>query len=232
LLREKFPDQVWRYPELVQITERWFETCLTTRGKTPKQYLKWRPLAMRAVDRIYRALVGSLTEPTDGSRGLLLPIINPLNPEGSTRHVDFVTSKQTLIPTTLSHVNYVVFDRDWEAGFAERLEKLGDVVISYVKNHSLFFEVPYEYAGGTYRYRPDFIVRLRDGDGGPLNLVVEVKGQRDAKDAAKADTMKKVWVPAVNNAGKYGRWEFLELAEVPYDIEDRIRAYVRTPAMA
>ncbi len=232
LLREKFPDQVWRYPELVQITARWFDKCLTTRGKTPKQYLKWKPLAMRAVDRIYRALVGSLTEPADGSRGLLLPIINPLNPEGSTRHVDFVTSKQTLIPTTLSHVNYVVFDRDWEAGFTERLEKLGDFVMSYVKNHSLFFEVPYEYAGGTYRYRPDFIVRLRDGEGPPLNLVVEVKGQRDAKDAAKADTMKKVWVPAVNNTGKYGRWNFLELADVPYDIEDRLRAYVRAPAMA
>jgi type III restriction enzyme len=102
LLREKFPDQVWRYPELVQITERWFDKCLTTRGKTPKQYLKWRPLAMRAVDRIYRALVGSLTEPADGSRGQLLPIINPLNPEGSTRHVDFVTSKQTLIPAVAS----------------------------------------------------------------------------------------------------------------------------------
>ncbi len=232
LLREKFPDQVWRYPELVQITERWFDECLTTRGKTPKQYLKWKPLAMRAVGRIYTALVGSLTAPADGSRGHLLPIVNPLNPEGSTRHVDFVTSKQTLIPTGLSHVNYVVYDRDWEAGFTERLEKLDDIVVSYVKNHSLFFEVPYEYGGDTFRYRPDFIVRLGNGGAPPLNLVVEVKGQRDAKDAAKADTMKKVWVPAVNNSGKYGRWDFLELTDVPYEIEDRLRAYVRAPAMA
>jgi type III restriction enzyme len=237
LLREKFRDQdgnleVWRYPELVSITERWFQECLTTRGKTPKQYLKWRPLALRAVGRIYTALVGSLTNPADGFRGLLLPIVNAINPEGSTRHIDFTTSKQTLIPTTLSHVNYVVYDRDWEAGFTERLEKLDDVVVSYVKNHSLHFEVPYEYGGETYRYRPDFIVRLRGESCEPVNVVVEVKGQRDGKDAAKADTMNKVWIPAVNNARRFGHWQFLELTDIPYDIEDRLRAFVRVSVAA
>jgi type III restriction enzyme len=231
LQREKFPDQVWRYPE-VRITEQWFQECLTTVGKTPKQYLKWKPLALQAIGKIYTALVGSLTEPPDGSRGLLLPILNTYNPEGSTRHVDFTTSKQALIPTTLSHINYVVYDRDWEAGFTERLEKLGDIVVSYVKNHSLHFEVPYEFSGETYRYRPDFIVRLGRDGAEPVNLVVEVKGQRDAKDAAKADTMKKVWIPAVNNAGRYGRWAFEEFPEIPYDIEDRLRGYLRAPVVA
>jgi type III restriction enzyme len=232
LQREKFPDQVWRYPELVRITEQWFEECLRTAGKTPKQYLKWRPLALRAVGHIYTALVGSLTDPPDGSRGLLLPILNTHNSEGSTRHVDFTTSRQALIPTTLSHVNFVVYDRDWEAGFTERLEKLGDIVVSYVKNHSLHFEVPYEFGGETYRYRPDFIVRLGCDGVEPINLVVEVKGQRDAKDAAKADTMNKVWIPAVNNTGRYGRWAFEEFPDIPYDIEDRLRAHLRAPAMA
>jgi type III restriction enzyme len=232
LQREKFPDQVWRYPELVRITEQWFHECLTTVGKTPKQYLKWKPLAFRAVDKIYTALVGSLADPPDGSRGSLLPILNTYNPEGSTRHVDFTTSKQALIPTTLSHINYVVYDRDWEAGFTERLEKLDDIVVSYVKNHSLHFEVPYEFGGETYRYRPDFIVRLGGAGAEPINLVVEVKGQRDAKDAAKADTMKKVWIPAVNNAGRYGRWAFEEFTDIPYDIEDRLRGYVSAPVMA
>ena len=104
--------------------------------------------------------------------------------------------------------------------------------MSYVKNHSLHFEVPYEYGGETYRYRPDFIARLGGEGAEPINLVVEVKGQRDAKDAAKADTMSKVWIPAVNNAGRYGRWAFLELTDIPYDIEDRLRAFVRAPAMA
>ena len=33
LLRDKFPDQVWRYPELVRITECWFDEYLTTLGE-------------------------------------------------------------------------------------------------------------------------------------------------------------------------------------------------------
>ena len=56
------------------------------------------------------------------------------------------------------HLNYVVYDRDWEAGFAERIEGMSEV-ISYVKNHSLNFEVPYDYKGDTRKYRPDYIVR-------------------------------------------------------------------------
>ncbi len=39
-------------------------------------------------------------------------------------------------------------------------------------------------------------------------------------------------MPAVNNAGRFGRWEFLELTDIPYDIEDRLRAYVRRQAAA
>ncbi|MGA8585153.1 MAG: hypothetical protein WB715_15200 [Roseiarcus sp.] len=35
-----------------------------------------------------------------------------------------------------------------------------DEVSSYVKNHNLGFEVPYEFAGETLRYRPDYIVRV------------------------------------------------------------------------
>ena len=98
-------------------------------------------------------------------------------------------------------------------GFTERLEKLSDIVVSYVKNHSLHFEVPYEFGGETYRYRPDFIIRLGGYGAEPINLVVEVKGHRDAKDAAKADTMKKVWIPAVNNAGRYGRWDYFSMED-------------------
>ena len=77
-------------------------------------------------------------------------------------------------------------------------------VISYVKNHSLNFEVPYDYKGDTRKYRPDYIVRVVNGEGEPLNLVVEIKGARDNSDAAKADTMRKAWIPAVNASGQFG----------------------------
>lgn len=64
---------------------------------------------------------------------------------------------------------------------------------------------------------------MNDGGPEPLNLVIEVKGQRDEKDAAKAETMRNIWVPAVNNSGKFGRWRFLELNDAPYDAATRIR---------
>jgi type III restriction enzyme len=239
LLREKFRDaegnlEVWRYPELVRITERWFDECLTCRGETRKQFLKWRSLAIKAVDRLYRALVGSLETPADGSGGFLLPVLSAFNPGGTTKVVDFSTTKQTLFRTRPDkcHLNYVVYDRDWEAAFAEALERMPEVV-SYVKNHQLKFEVPYEFGGDTHKYRPDYIVRLADGGAGPLNLVIEVKGARDDADAAKAETMGKVWIPAVNNDGRFGRWDFLEFTDVPYDVEKIIRArFVKRAAAA
>ncbi len=71
LLRTYFKDedgalQVWRYPELVAITQRWFDECLRPVGGTPKQFLKYRSLAIRAVEKIYRYLAPSLSGPPDG----------------------------------------------------------------------------------------------------------------------------------------------------------------------
>lgn len=121
----------------------------------------------------------------------------------------------------------MVYDRDREAGFAERIEGMSEV-ISYVKNHSLNFEVPYDYKGSTRKYRPDYIVRVADGDGEPVNLVVEIKGARDDSDAAKADTMHKAWVPAVNASRQFGRWDFMEFTDAPYDVDKAIRQRLRS----
>ena len=88
--------QVWRYPELVRITERWFKECLKCSGGTLPQFLKWRSLAIRAVEKIYRSLAPSLSGPPDASDGALMPILNAYNPEGTTKYVDFPTTKTTL----------------------------------------------------------------------------------------------------------------------------------------
>jgi type III restriction enzyme len=237
LLREKFKDaegnlEVWRYPELVRITERWFDECLECRGKTQKQYLKWRSLAIEAVEKIYRSLLPSRNKPPDGQSDVVLPVLNPFNPIGTTRHVDFTTSKTTLFATRPDkcHLNYVVYDRDWEAAFAEKLEDMPEVM-SYVKNHNIHFEVPYEHRGETRRYRPDYIVRVASGERDPINFVIEIKGQRDETDAAKADTMTKAWIPAVNTAKRFGVWNFLEFADAPYEIEARIREKIGARVM-
>ena len=176
------------------------------------------------VEKIARAILPAAEEAANG----LLPVLNAYNAEGTTRLVDFTTSKMTIFKTRPDkcHLNYVVYDRDWEAGFAERIEGMPEV-LAYVKNHSLNFEVPYDYKGSTRKYRPDYIVRVANGGGEPLNLVVEIKGARDEADAAKADTMLKAWVPAVNASRQFGRWDFIEVTDAPYDADKAIRERLR-----
>ena len=193
-------------------------------------------MADEAALRVYNACVrGGLAQSADdepggaAGRAILLPVMDSYNPSGSSRFVDLRTSKD-LIRTTRAdrcHVNLVVGDSDWELGFCETIENaLGDVVLAYVKNHSLGFEVPYA-AGGERRYRPDFILRVDDGNGPVdlLNLVVEIKGYRRIDAQNKRQAMETHWVPAVNNHGGFGRWDFLEIGDV-HRAEEMIRAFL------
>ncbi|MEM9231702.1 MAG: DEAD/DEAH box helicase family protein [Pseudomonadota bacterium] len=216
-----------RFGELLRITERWFDECLTCHGQNRealKRVFLWRPMAQKAAERIARACAPS------SAQEYVRAIPNPYNEKGSTRFVDFATSKTDLFNTdpSLCHVDYVVADQDWEKAFATAIEReLGDICFAYVKNHNLGFEVPYEYRGENHRYRPDYILKLDDGLGrdNPLNLVVEVKGRRDEQDAAKADTMQTRWVPGVNALGRFGRWAFVEL-DNPYTFAGGVRGFI------
>ena len=75
------------------------------------------------------------------------------------------------------------------------------IVQAWVKNHRLYLEIPYLYFGVTYRYRPDFVVRLTSG----RTVLLEGKGDPDEKDDAKATAARR-WVEAVNTWGGLGRW--------------------------
>ena len=105
---------------------------------------------------------------------------------------------------------------DWEAEFARIVER-HPATLSYVKNQALGFEVPYlrKDKGETRRYIPDFIVQVDDGNGAddPLHLVVEIKGFRDTDAQIKAETMKALFIPGVNNLKSFGRWAFGELRD-------------------
>jgi type III restriction enzyme len=133
---------------------------------------------------------------------------------GSSRFVDFHTTRNTLMATdpAKSQVNYVMWDSTWEAAFAERIEKL-DRVRGYVKNNGLGFEVPYTFMGDERGYRPDFIVLVEDGRTDPLHVVVEIKGFRGPDAQAKHDALMRLWLPAVSNDGRWGRWQAMEIVE-------------------
>ena len=125
------------------------------------------------------------------------------------------------------HINYVVCDSDWEAAFARVVES-HPATVCYAKNQALRFEVPWRDGATSRRYLPDFIVRINDGHGPDdlLNLVVEVKGEKDAATQIKAETMRTLWVPGVNNLKDFGRWEFVEFDDV-FAIEEAFANLIR-----
>jgi hypothetical protein len=72
---------------------------------------------------------------------------------------------------------------------------------------------------------PDFIACIDDGHGADdlLSLLIEVAGENRKDKAAKVAAARTLWVPAVNNHGALGRWDFIEIAD-PWDAENTIRA--------
>ncbi|HUY89382.1 MAG TPA: DEAD/DEAH box helicase family protein [Pirellulales bacterium] len=217
----------WLFPDLLAITRRWLAECVTLKDDTFKQLLLFAENAHDAADRIYQAIV--LADPGPQR---LLPIPKPYDTLGSTRYVSFDTIRPTYrTDPAKCHVSHVAGDTEsWEQKLAETLEDM-DEVRAYVKNQGLGFTIPYTLAGQQHAYIPDFIVLFDDGRGDDdlLNLILEVSGQRDKDKEAKVSTARTLWVPAVNNAGTWGRWAFIEISD-PWDAKNTIRSFLQTQA--
>lgn len=211
------------FGQLKAITRQWLDNHLMCTGGTYPAQLMYLQLADDACRRIVGGIVNKM-----GNEKTMLPMLDPYNPIGSTRHVNFSTSKTLRWQTSAlhCHLNWVICDSNWEAEFCRVVEK-HPRVLAYVKNHNLGFEVPYRRGTEARRYRPDFIVRLDDGHGAdnPLNLVVEIKGRRGEDAKEKANTMRQYWVPAVNNDSSFGRWAVAEFTDV-YAIEEDFTATI------
>jgi type III restriction enzyme len=218
------------FGQLKRITKQWLDTCLVCKGDTYPALLMYQELADMACNRI----TAGITKALEGQRPIKA-LLDPYNPVGSTKHVRFNTSRpdrwETSGPPPKNHVNWVIYDSDWEAEFC-RVAESHPKVVAYTKNHNLGLEVPYRYGSETRKYRPDFIVLIDDGhpphsDGSAdlLHLVVEIKGYRREDAKEKKSTMETYWVPGVNNLKTYGRWAFAEFTEV-YQIESDFKAKV------
>ena len=229
--------QLGLFAELKNIVREWLQKHLVCDGGTYPGMLRNAKLAEMACEKIQDAInrAGVQDTPTDPP---VLAVLQPYNPTGSTIHVNFMTTRQELWQTDsrFCHINWIVYDSDWEAEFCRVVEKLAaeslesddyPKVKAYVKNHNLGFEVPYHYQGKEHVYRPDFIVLVDDGHGPDdlLHLVVEIKGYRGEDAKAKKQAMDVYWVPGVNRLGGYGRWAFAELKEV-FRIETDFEAKV------
>ncbi|MGI9066682.1 MAG: BPTD_3080 family restriction endonuclease [Pyrinomonadaceae bacterium] len=217
-------DKPWLFPQLLDISKRWLAEFLTLKDNTFPQLLLLIEFAHDAADRIYKAILAS----TDGTSALK-PILRPYDTLGSTRFVDFDTTRPVYATKAdRCHVSHVVADTDsWEQKMAEGLEAMPEVV-RYVKNHNLIFAIPYTLNGEERNYIPDFIACIDDGQGADdlLNLIVEVTGEKKKDKAAKVATARTLWVPAINNRGGFGRWAFVEVAD-PWDAQNLIRAFLK-----
>ena len=207
-----------------QIVTEWLEGgYLVCQRGTHRGQVLYEVIAQKACERIYNAISAGL-----GGERRVLAVTDPYNVEGSTTDVNYRTAKTTLWRTDEQkcHVNWAVCDLSWEMEFC-RVVEAEPRVEAYVKNAGLGFEVPYRFGGESHQYLPDFIVRVRDGAGQPVHLVVEIKGQPDEQSKAKSETMRGQWIPGVNNLGEFGRWEFLELRDINTLAAD-FRAFVNS----
>lgn len=229
LLYTKFRDpgeepKLFLFGQLKRIVKEWLEGYLVCVGETYPAQLMYPVLADMACNRITAAITQKFLQERP-----VKALLDPYNPAGSTRYVQFNTSRNNLWETSAKycHINWVVLDSEWEGEFC-RVAESHPRVLAYVKNHNLGFEVPYRYGSETRHYLPDFIVLVDDGHGieDPLHLIVEIKGYRREDAKEKKATMDTYWIPGVNNLGSFGRWAFAEFTEV-YQIESDFNARIR-----
>ncbi|MBK6793023.1 MAG: hypothetical protein IPG80_10915 [Anaerolineales bacterium] len=213
-------EKYWLYPQLKRIVDEYIRSQVRLKDNMVIGFLSVGEYFSGALTKIQAAIVKNNIEQQESKR--ILPILAPFDSLGSTRYVDFLTTKE-VSETVKSHVNYVVADTaEWEQGVAKRLEEMPEV-LAYVKNHNLGFTIPYEHQGVSRQYIPDFIVRLDLSGSQVLNLLIEVTGKKDDKKGLKVKTAREMWIPAVNNSGKYGTWAMLEIQDI-HETMNLIRA--------
>jgi len=242
----------WLFPQLLAIARRWMDECVTCKDDAFVQMLWLSEFKYDAADKLYRAIVRSAGGDKGGHEGpgghavppLLKPILRPYDTLGSTRYVDFDTTRPTYTTDPARcHISHVVADTgSWEQKLAQTLEDMEEVVC-YVKNQGLGFTIPYTLSGEEHQYMPDFIARLkvRSDDfsrqqttevattSDLLNLIIEVSGEARKDKAAKVAAARDLWIPAINNHGGFGRWAFVEVTD-PWDAKNTIRAVLGTLA--
>jgi len=144
-------------------------------------------------------------------------VLDPVRPVRSTSTaMTWYTTKQTQ-PVTKSQISHIVIDSGWEkVGLEFERERIQGIV-SWVKNDHLGFEIYYLWQGQTKTYFPDYIIKFNDN----RYLLLEIKGQVKEQDKAKWQAAEE-WIKAINNDGKFGKWEFKVLDD-PKTIFEIIR---------
>jgi type III restriction enzyme len=208
--------------QLVQIVEQFIRSDRIT--ITPPLYyqdeLRRRLIITlnmsRVVQHIWEAVRQENTE-------RLAPVFDQDHPIRATGDMRTWYTGKPCERTHRSHINVCVYDSTWEASDAFALDD-SDAVAAWAKNDHLGFEVLYVYRGVVRKYRPDFVVRLKNGD----FLVIETKGQDTEQDKVKRRYLDE-WTQAINAQGGFGRWHSA-VAKNPGEIRDILMQNRKTQA--
>jgi type III restriction enzyme len=106
----------WLFPQLVNISRLWMSKCVTIKDNAFIQMLLITENAHFAAERIYTSIAGAKK-----GQVRLKPILRPYDATGSTRYVDFDTTR-AVYPTdpTKCHISHVVADtQSWEQKMAQ-----------------------------------------------------------------------------------------------------------------
>jgi len=165
----------------------------------------------RVVQHVWEAIRQENTE-------RLAPVFdrdNPIRATGDMR--TWYTGKPCERPRK-SHINVCVYDSTWESSDAFVLDD-SDAVAAWVKNDHLAFEILYVYRGVVRKYRPDFLIRMKNGN----MLVLETKGQESEQDKVKRRYLDE-WTQAVNAHRGFGKWH-AAVVRNPGEIRDVLLAH-------
>jgi len=211
----------WLFPQVLDAVATWTDTCVTTVGNAFPQLLGLSAISAEAADRVLAAITH-----TTGNDAAIEPILDRHNPTGTTSGIGWWTKKdpdELWVTNHKSHISHVVPHSRWEHAVAAALEQM-DEVDRYIKNDHLDFTIPYVINGIQKSYVTDFIAIITTPDG-PLNLIIEVSGEKRKDKDIKVATTRDKWIPAINNHGGYGHWDLLEITDPAY-VETQIRNHL------
>lgn len=165
----------------------------------------------------------------------LLPVFadqhHPMQPRlRSTDLSPFKTTVELVWMTENSELNKAPCHSRPEYAVAQALDAHSQIE-AWARNFRLSWTIPWrDYELGQWRgYEPDFVARvLTPDDEPPLHLIIECKGSLfdDENAEAKADTVRDLWIPAVEHGlPELGRWRYVYLVDPP-NIADAISAAI------
>ena len=200
------------FPQLALIVRRYLAEKVIPEAPAEKIDVFLSPYYGWVIERLAEAIH------PDASSGEIpeLPILEKNRGDGSTAEVNFWTSRDVR-EVVNSHVNFAVADtKQWEQSATYSIDT-NPTVDAFVKNAGLGFAIPYIHNGQPHDFEPDFIIRLKGGEG--RHLILETKGY-DPLAEIKEQAARR-WIAAVNAHGQHGKWEF-RMVRRTGDVRDAI----------